>query len=49
MTTADIGDRPIPNSYWVVRGRLAAGEYPGSKDPVEAAEKMMAGAGRMGR
>lgn len=23
--------RPIPNSYWVVPGRLLAGEYPGAK------------------
>ncbi len=23
-------DRPIPNSYWVLPGRLLAGEYPGS-------------------
>ncbi len=33
-------DRPISNSYWVVRGRLAAGEYPGSKDPVDAANRL---------
>jgi Dual specificity phosphatase, catalytic domain len=25
-------DTPIPDSYWVVQGRLLAGEYPGSHD-----------------
>ena len=25
-------DRPIPESYWVVPGRLLAGEYPGQSD-----------------
>ena len=25
-------DRPIPKSYWVVPGRLLAGEYPGQSD-----------------
>ena len=33
-------DRPLPNSYWVVPGRLAAGEYPGAKDPAEAAARV---------
>ncbi len=28
-------DRPIPNTYWVIPGRLLAGEYPGHpEDPV---------------
>lgn len=27
---------PIPNSYWVVSGRFAAGEYPGHWNPGEA-------------
>ena len=31
---------PSPYSYWVVPGRFAAGEYPGAKDPVEAAPKL---------
>ncbi len=31
---------PIPNSYWVRPGRLAAGEYPGAKDPSDAAAKI---------
>ena len=33
-------DRPIPNSYWVRPGRLAAGEYPGSHNPCEASRKL---------
>ena len=40
MSTSDSPRRPIPNSYWVVPGRFAAGEYPGAKDPVEAAAKL---------
>ena len=31
--------RPIPNSYWVEPGRLAAGEYPGAFHPSDAAAK----------
>ena len=31
MNTADNPDRPIPNSYWVLPGRFAAGEYPGAR------------------
>ena len=31
---------PIPNSYWVVPGRFAAGEYPGAKDMVDARAKL---------
>ena len=33
---------PIPNSYWVIRGRFAAGEYPGAVDPRAAADKVRA-------
>ena len=40
MSAASNPRRPIPNSYWVVPGRFAAGEYPGAKDPVEAATKL---------
>ncbi len=29
-------DRPLPNSYWVIPGRLLAGEYPGDPDPAQA-------------
>jgi predicted protein tyrosine phosphatase len=31
---------PFPRSYWVLPGRLPAGEYPGSKDPDEATRKI---------
>ena len=40
MNPADRSDRPIPNSYWVVPGRFAAGEYPGDKDRNEATAKL---------
>lgn len=40
VSTRDSTDGPLPNSYWVVPGRLAAGEYPGAKDPVEAAVRL---------
>ena len=40
MTLPNGDDRPIPNSYWVIPGRLAAGEYPGEVDPMEAAAKI---------
>ncbi len=33
-------DHPIPDSYWVEPGRFLAGEYPGSLDDSEAAEKI---------
>ena len=39
MSTAN---GPSPYSYWVIPGRFAAGEYPGAKDPVEAAPKLEA-------
>ena len=42
MGTSDEAIRPIPNSYWVVRGRFAAGEYPGAIDPRAAADKVSA-------
>ena len=38
--SASESDRPLPNAYWVVPGRFAAGEYPGAKDPSEAASKV---------
>ena len=37
---ANSGNPPLPNSYWVIRGRFAAGEYPGDKNPGEAARKL---------
>ena len=33
---------PSPYSYWVIPGSFAAGEYPGAKDPAEAAPKLEA-------
>ncbi len=36
----DASDRPQPNSYWVIPGRFAAGEYPGAKDSRKAARKL---------
>ena len=40
MSTANSPDHPIPNSYWVVPDRLAAGEYPGHWQPDNAAAKV---------
>lgn len=40
MSARDGADRPLPNAYWVIPGRFAAGEYPGAKDPREAAERL---------
>ena len=40
MNPADSTDRPLPNSYWVIPGRFAAGEYPGAKEPDEAAARL---------
>lgn len=31
---------PIPDSYWVIPGKLLAGEYPGALDPEEACVKL---------
>ena len=33
-------DRPSPNSYWVVPGHFAAGEYPGAIESHEASRKV---------
>ncbi len=35
-------DRPLANSYWVVPGRFAAGEYPSATHPVDAAARVRA-------
>ena len=32
--------RPDPNTYWVVPGKLLAGEYPGARDPKEAGRRL---------
>ena len=37
---ADRIDRPIPNSYWVIPGSFAAGEYPGAWSAEDAAAKL---------
>ena len=41
MRPTDSPRRPIPNSYWVVPGRFAAGEYPGHWNAAEAEAKLM--------
>lgn len=33
-------DRPLPNTYWVIPGRLLAGEYPGGDDDTEARRRL---------
>ncbi len=33
-------DRPLPNSYWVIPGRLLAGEYPLGADEVDARTRL---------
>jgi Dual specificity phosphatase, catalytic domain len=33
-------DRPLPNSYWVVPGRLLAGEYPGGSGFTESRARL---------
>ena len=40
LCDANTPDRPIPNSYWVEPGSLAAGEYPGSITHDEAVKKL---------
>lgn len=40
MRPTDPPRRPIPNSYWVVPGRFAAGEYPGHWNDDMAADKL---------
>src|SRR5579872_1239563 len=36
MKPADTKSVPYPNSYWVARGLVLAGEYPGDGDPAVA-------------
>ena len=36
MTVPPEPPKPDPNTYWVVPGKLLAGEYPGARDPEEA-------------
>ena len=42
LNTGNATNRPIPNSYWVKPGRLAAGEYPGAIDSTSAMIKARA-------
>jgi protein-tyrosine phosphatase len=32
--------KPDPNTYWVIPGKLLAGEYPGARDPEEARQRL---------
>ncbi len=40
MCTSRTPDRPSSNSYWVVPGRLAAGEYPGAWRVADAVARL---------
>ena len=40
MSAANGRDRPSPNSYWVIPGRFAAGEYPGALERREATTRV---------
>jgi hypothetical protein len=33
-------DRPLPNTYWVIPGRVLAGEYPGNPDDTVARSRL---------
>ena len=33
-------DRPLPNTYWVIPGRILAGEYPGGADETDARARL---------
>jgi hypothetical protein len=39
-TLGGIVDRPLPNTYWVIPGRLLAGEYPGDPDAAQSRERL---------
>ena len=40
LVTSDAMDRPLLNSYWVIPGRLLAGEYPGDPDDSQARQRL---------
>ena len=40
MSPSGRSDRPMANTYWVVPGRFAAGEYPGAWSRDEAADRL---------
>ncbi len=35
-----VAERPLDNSYWVLPGRLLAGEHPFGEDPIEAHDRL---------
>src|SRR5271170_7586012 len=40
LEAAESRPRPLPNSYWVIPGRLLAGEYPAGADFAESRERL---------
>ena len=40
MNDKDLATKPIPACYWVLPGRLLAGEYPGAKDGADAHRRL---------
>jgi ADP-ribosyl-[dinitrogen reductase] hydrolase len=40
MPDDQVPQPPLPNSYWVIPGRLLAGEYPGGQTPRETKERL---------
>jgi hypothetical protein len=40
MVTQPPSPRPDPNTYWVIPGKLLAGEYPGARDLEEARRRL---------
>jgi Dual specificity phosphatase, catalytic domain len=47
LVTSQLMDRPLLNTYWVIPGRLLAGEYPGDPDDSQARQRLerLSGAG----
>jgi Dual specificity phosphatase, catalytic domain len=40
LTQPGAPERPLPNTYWVIPGRLLAGEYPGHPDSAQARARL---------
>jgi hypothetical protein len=40
MMVTQLPPKPDPNTYWVVPGKLLAGEYPGARDSEEAGSRL---------
>ncbi len=38
--SAPLPDRPLANTYWVIPGRILAGEYPGGVDDAGARTRL---------